>query len=65
MNDTCNRCHGKLPMDRTGTSDGLCPRCRMGFVIDYSSTPKVDVMNMPVDEMSLDKQRLVERSLYE
>ena len=56
----CPRCNGKMPADRTGTSDGLCPRCRMGFVIDYHSTPKVDIGNMPVDERSLDKQRLVE-----
>lgn len=60
----CPRCNGTLPADRTGTSDGLCPKCRMGFVIDYYSTPKVDMLNMPVDEMSLDKQRLVERSNY-
>lgn len=62
--DVCNRCHGKLPMDRTGTSDGLCPRCRMGYVDFHYGTPKVDMLNMPVDEQSLDKQRLVERSNY-
>lgn len=61
----CPRCQGTLPADRTGTSDGLCPKCRMGFVIDYYSTPKVDMMNMPKDEQSLDKQRMVDEQGFD
>ena len=59
-------CGNKLPADRTGSSDGLCPRCRMLGVAAYY-TGYLDMGNMPKDEISLDKQRLVEERgfLYE
>lgn len=59
--NTCSQCQGKLPSDRTGTSDGLCPRCRMIDVINYYGVPKVDVQNM-MDPIEIDKQRLIENS---
>lgn len=59
MKCTNSYCKNNI-LDFTGNTDGRCARCRLIELMLYFGSPKVDMMNMPKDEVSIDKQRLVE-----
>lgn len=60
--NTCP-CGNKLPLDMTG-NNGYCTQCNIKAIFFHYGGKQVDYMNMPKDEVSQDKQTLVERSNY-
>ncbi|TVL99543.1 MAG: hypothetical protein CV087_17440 [Candidatus Brocadia sp. WS118] len=51
-------------IDFTDNPQGICTKCRWIEVVLYFGAPRIDMMNMPKDEISIDKQRLVEGGQY-
>lgn len=56
VNANCNN----IILDFTGNVDGRCAKCQLIELMLYFGYPKNDIENMPKDQISIDKQKMID-----